>query len=55
MRWKRAITSWSVTNIACPMCSRPVTFGGGIAIVKGGPVAEAASRGAKWPRDSHQA
>ena len=29
-----------LTVMACPMCKRPVTLGGGIAITKGGPVAE---------------
>jgi hypothetical protein len=46
-----AMMSCSVTNIACPMCSAPVTFGGGIAIVNGSPVAS--SEGLKHPCDSH--
>ena len=52
IRALRVITSCSVTNIACPMCSAPVTFGGGIGITNGGPVA-VSSFGAKYPRDSH--
>jgi hypothetical protein len=31
MRWKRTMQSCSVANMAWPMCSRPVTFGGGMA------------------------
>lgn len=31
MRLKRTMMSCSVTNMACPMCRRPVTFGGGMA------------------------
>ena len=34
MRWKRAMMSCSVTNMAWPMCRRPVTFGGGMAAGK---------------------
>ena len=30
MRWYRAMQSCSVTNMACPMCSLPVTLGGGL-------------------------
>ena len=40
-----------VTNMACPMCSRPVTLAGGMAMVNGSPVAE--SSGAKNPCSSH--
>ena len=29
--------TWSVTNIACPMCSAPVTLGGGMAMTNGSP------------------
>mmetsp|Transcript_83519 Transcript_83519/g.215090 ORF Transcript_83519/g.215090 Transcript_83519/m.215090 type:complete len:218 (+) Transcript_83519:2802-3455(+) len=32
IRWKRAITSSRLANIAWPMCSRPVTLGGGMGI-----------------------
>ena len=39
MRALRAMMSWMVTNMACPMCKAPVTFGGGMAMVKGSPVA----------------
>eukprot|EP00982_Pelagococcus_subviridis_P005107 29475-Pelagococcus_subviridis.AAC.7 len=46
-----AMMSCSVTNIAWPMCSAPVTFGGGIAIVNGSPTAS--SEGLKHPCDSH--
>jgi len=35
MRLKRVIMSCSVTNIEWPMCSAPVTFGGGIEITNG--------------------
>ena len=30
MRWNRAMMSCSVANMAWPMCSLPVTFGGGM-------------------------
>ena len=36
IRFQRTITSWSVFVNACPMCSDPVTFGGGMTIEKGG-------------------
>ena len=39
----------SVTNMAWPMCSAPVTFGGGMEMTNGSP----SSRGAKYPADSH--
>mmetsp|Transcript_8051 Transcript_8051/g.30171 ORF Transcript_8051/g.30171 Transcript_8051/m.30171 type:complete len:227 (+) Transcript_8051:2536-3216(+) len=52
MRATRAMTSCRVTNMACPMCSAPVTFGGGIAMQNGSPVAFGS--GWKHPRDSHQ-
>jgi hypothetical protein len=35
MRWKRISTSCSVLFSAWPMCSEPVTFGGGMTIEKG--------------------
>ncbi len=35
MRFQRTITSWSVFVNAWPMCSDPVTFGGGMTIAKG--------------------
>lgn len=47
----RAGPTCRVTNMACPMCSRPVTLAGGMAMVKGSPVAE--SSGAKNPCSSH--
>ena len=37
MRAQRTMTSCSVTNMACPMCSAPVTFGGGMLITNGSP------------------
>jgi len=52
----RTIISWSVTNIACPICSLPVTFGGGIGIVKGdadSPSTAAHASGWKHPPLSH--
>src|SRR5438270_2365882 len=36
MRCQRIITSSSVTNSVCPLCSPPVTLGGGIVITNGG-------------------
>ena len=51
MRALRAMMSWMVTNMACPMCKAPVTFGGGMAMVKGSPVAT--SDGLKYPLSSH--
>ena len=35
MRRQRMRMSWMVTNSAWPMCSEPVTFGGGITIENG--------------------
>ena len=32
IRWWRISTSWIALLSACPMCSAPVTLGGGIAI-----------------------
>ena len=40
--------SCSVTNMAWPMCSRPVTLGGGMASVKGAPGAAARQLFAKF-------
>ena len=51
MRAKRVMMSCKVTNMACPMCNLPVTFGGGIAMEKGGPVA--VLLGWNMPFDSH--
>ena len=36
IRFQRTITSWSVRVKAWPMCSEPVTFGGGMTIAKRG-------------------
>ena len=36
IRFHRVSTSWRVLLSACPMCSAPVTFGGGMTIVYGG-------------------
>ena len=36
MRFQRTITSWRVRVKAWPMCSEPVTLGGGIMIAKRG-------------------
>ena len=35
IRARRIRISWMVLFIICPMCKTPVTFGGGITIVKG--------------------
>ena len=35
IRRHRMSTSWSVLLSACPMCSAPVTFGGGMTMVNG--------------------
>ena len=51
MRATRAITSCRVTNMAWPMCSAPVTLGGGMAMQNGSPTAFGS--GTKQPRSSH--
>ena len=57
MRATRAMMSCKVTNMAWPMCSLPVTLGGGIAITKGGAVmvGSASVDGLKWPPASQAA
>ena len=35
MRERRITTSWIVLFSACPMCSEPVTFGGGMTTTNG--------------------
>ena len=47
VRWKRISTSCSVLFSAWPMCSEPVTFGGGMTIANGS--ASGSSVGAKAP------
>ena len=37
IRWNRASASWMVTVSACPMCSAPVTLGGGSSILQVSP------------------
>ena len=51
MRWKRAMMSSSATNMAWPMCSLPVTLGGGIEMTKHS--LSESSAGWKYPDDSH--
>ena len=46
--------SSSVTNIACPMCSRPVTLGGGIGMMKHCFSSSWCPVGLKYPDFSHQ-
>ena len=46
--------SSSVTNIACPMCSRPVTLGGGIGMMKHCFSSSWWPVGLKYPDFSHQ-
>src|SRR5690242_10991874 len=45
-------TSSNVVRHACPMCSDPVTFGGGIAIVYGSRSARAPTPARKYPPSS---
>ena len=50
IRWKRVSTSCRVLFSAWPMCSDPVTFGGGMTMLK---VSAAPGLGAKAPEASH--
>mmetsp|Transcript_8804 Transcript_8804/g.16290 ORF Transcript_8804/g.16290 Transcript_8804/m.16290 type:complete len:210 (-) Transcript_8804:235-864(-) len=52
MRWNRVMISSNATNIAWPMCSLPVTFGGGIEMTKHC-WSESPSAGLKYPDSSH--
>lgn len=55
--WNLAKMSWIATNIAWPICSRPVTLGGGIGIVNEGFLIDsdetAGAFGLKYPSASH--
>ncbi len=51
IRARRASTSWIVLLRPCPMCSDPVTFGGGIAIEKFSSALPSGS-GVKYPASS---
>ena len=52
MRWNRTSTSSSVQKSAWPMCSEPVTLGGGIGSTYVGRVSPGASLAAKTPWSS---
>src|SRR6266571_4265092 len=52
IRRRRTSASWMVWSRAWPMCSEPVTFGGGITIVYAGRSLPASAR--KYPADTHR-
>lgn len=51
-KWFASISTWMEFVSACPMCSAPVTLGGGMTITNGGLVL--LGSGLKKPHASHQ-